>query len=114
LQQGTDGSFYGLTEAGGNDSCYLGCGVVFRLSVGLGEFVRSPPTAGAVGAAVKILGTDLAGATSVTFNGRIAAFTVVSATEISTNVPVGATSGQILVATPGATLSSNAVFQVLP
>jgi uncharacterized protein (TIGR03437 family) len=61
---------------------------------------------------VKILGGDLTGATSVTFNGTSAAFTVVSATEITTSVPTGATTGKVEVVTPGATLVSNRNFQV--
>jgi len=67
-----------------------------------------------VGATVKILGTDLTGATSVTFNGTAAAFTVVQPSEISTTVPTGATTGTVEVVTPGGTLSSNVPFRVLP
>ena len=55
-----------------------GDGTVFSLSVGLGPFVETQTTSGEVGAAVKILGTDLTGATSVSFNGTAATFTVVS------------------------------------
>jgi uncharacterized protein (TIGR03437 family) len=67
-----------------------------------------------VGAAVKILGTDLTGATSVTFNGTATEFTVVSSSEIATKVPTGATTGEVKVVTPGGTLSSNMSFRVLP
>ena len=62
-------------------------GTVFSLSVGLGPFVETQPTSGKVGAAVKILGTNLTGATSVTFNGTAAVFKVVSASLITTTVP---------------------------
>jgi uncharacterized protein (TIGR03437 family) len=76
--------------------------------------VEPQTTAGTVGTTVKILGTNLTGATSVTFNGTAAVLTVVSASEITTTVPAGATSGTVEVVTPGGTLSSNVVFQVLP
>jgi hypothetical protein len=58
------------------------------------------------------LGTDLTGASSVTFNGTAAVFTVKSASEITTNVPVGATTGTVQVITPGGALSSNVPFRV--
>jgi uncharacterized protein (TIGR03437 family) len=80
--------------------------------VGLGPFVRTVPTSGKTGSAVKILGSDLTGATSVTFNGVAAAFTVVSATEITATVPASSTTGKVKVVTPGGTLSSNVVFRV--
>ena len=89
-------------------------GTVFSLSVGLGPFVETQPTSGKVGAAVKILGTDLTGATSVSFNGTAAVFTVVSASEIAATVPAGATTGTVQVVTPSGTLSSNVPFLVLP
>jgi uncharacterized repeat protein (TIGR03803 family) len=109
LVQGTNGDFYGTTYYSANNA-----GIIFRLSEGLGAFVETQTNAGKVGAAVKILGTDLTGATSVTFDGTAAAFTVVSASEITTTVPTGATTGTVEVVTPNGTLSSNAPFQVLP
>ena len=65
-----------------------------------------------MGAAVKILGTDLTGATSVSFNGTAADFTVVSSSEITTAVPAGATTGTVKVMTPMGMLSSSAPFTV--
>jgi len=76
--------------------------------------VKTLPTSGKVGAAVKILGTKLTGATSVTFNGTAATFKVVSASLITTTVPAGATTGTVKVVTPSGTLSSNVIFRVTP
>jgi uncharacterized repeat protein (TIGR03803 family) len=114
LVQGTNGTFYGTAYYGGNSGSCCGYGVVYSLSVGLGPFVEPQTTSGKVGATVKILGTDLTGATSVTFNGTAATFTVSSAALITATVPSGATSGQIDVVTPSGTLSSNVPFTVLP
>jgi uncharacterized repeat protein (TIGR03803 family) len=106
--QDTNGTFYGTTYAGGANKK----GAVFSLSTGLGPFVETQTTSGAVGAAVIILGTNLTSATSVTFNGAAAAFTVVSSSEITTTVPAGATTGTVQVVTHGSTLSSNVPFRV--
>jgi uncharacterized repeat protein (TIGR03803 family) len=115
LLQGTDGTFYGTTTAGGaSNTCTGGCGTVFSLAVGLGRFVKTLPTSGEVGAAVIILGTDLTGSTSVTFDGTAAAFTVVSSSEISTTVPSGAATGEVRVTTPQGTLICNVDFRVTP
>jgi hypothetical protein len=65
-----------------------------------------------VGAAVRILGESLTGATGVTFNGTAATFTVVSSTLISTTVPAGATTGEVQVTTPSGKLFSNVPFVV--
>jgi uncharacterized repeat protein (TIGR03803 family) len=110
LIQGTNGSFYGTTYTGGSSNS----GTVFNLSLGLGSFVRTQTTSGKVGATVIILGTNLTGSTSVTFNGTAAAFTVVSDSEITATVPSGATSGLVSVTTPGGVLNSNQSFQVKP
>ena len=114
LVQATNGDFYGTTTSGGANIAY---GTVFALSVGLGPFVKTEPTSGEVGTAVKILGTNLTGASSVTFNGTPAAFLVSSRpkiTEITALVPVGASSGTVQVVIPSGTLSSNVPFRVLP
>src|SRR6185436_19433035 len=71
------------------------------------------PTSGQVGAAVTITGTNFNGATSVRFNGTAATFTVVSATQINTSVPSGATTGRITVTTPGGTATSATDFTVV-
>jgi hypothetical protein len=75
--------------------------------------VETVPTSGKVKADVKILGTGLTGARSVTFNGTAATFKVASSSEITTTVPEGATTGVVKVVTSGGTtLTSNTVFQV--
>jgi hypothetical protein len=56
----------------------------------------------------------LSDTTGVTFNGTAAAFNVISGTEISETVPVGATTGKIEVTTPKKTLRSNVAFRVMP
>jgi uncharacterized repeat protein (TIGR03803 family) len=109
LVQGTDGSFYGTTYAGGANNI----GTIFNESVGLGPFVRTNPTTGSAGKPVRILGNNLTGSTSVTFNGVAAAFTIVSDNEITTNVPVGATSGTVEVTTPSGALNSNIIFRIM-
>ena len=93
MVQDTNGSLYGTTNQGGANACDGvapgGCGTVLSL------------------------GTSLTGATSVTFNGTPAAFTVVSPSYISTTVPAvpaGATTGKVEVATPTGMLTSNVNF----
>jgi uncharacterized repeat protein (TIGR03803 family) len=110
MTQSTNGNFYGTTNVGGTN----GDGTVFSLSTGLGQFVKTVPAGATVGKRVGILGTDLTGATSVTFNGTPSTFTVVSNTLITTTVPAGATTGTVEVVTPSGTLTSNATFVVIP
>ncbi len=110
LLQATDGNLYGTTNGGGTTNQ----GTVFRFSMGLAPFVEPVPTGGRVGARVLILGNNLTGTTSVSFNGTSAQFSVVSNTELTTTVPTGATSGTISVVTPSGTLGSNVKFRVIP
>jgi uncharacterized repeat protein (TIGR03803 family) len=117
LVQRTNGEFYGTAAAGGSSGACSGvggCGTVFSLSVGLGPFVETRPTTGLAGRIVEILGTDLTGATSVSFNGTAAVFEVVSSSLIVTKVPAGASTGKVEVVTPGGTLSTYVSFQVRP
>ena len=119
LVQSTNGSFYGTTTEGGVNFCGVlglnfGCGTFFSLDVDLGPFVHPLLNFGSVGSTVEILGTNLTGATGVTFNGSSASFTVASSSYIEASVPTGATTGTVEVTTPSGTLSSNVPFQVLP
>ncbi len=110
LVQGTDGKIYGTTNGFVGNHLY---GTVFQLSMGLAPFVKTVPAGAYTHTKVIILGTNLTGATSVTFNGKTAVFTVVSPTEIQATVPGNATTGTVQVVTPGGTLLSNVPFQVL-
>lgn len=108
LVQATSGDFYGTTLSG-----YGYYGSVFSLSTGLGPFVKPQPDSGKAGAVVQILGTNLTGATNVSFNGAAAVFKVASSSLIVATVPANATSGNIHVVTPNGTLSSNLPFHVV-
>jgi uncharacterized repeat protein (TIGR03803 family) len=111
LVQATSGTLYGTTVYGGKGTYAFG--TVFSQTLpGVQPFVTTLPTSRKVGQHVAILGTDLTGATSVTFNGTPATFTVVSSTEISTTVPIGSTTGTVKVVTSSGTLSSNVPFRV--
>ncbi len=83
---------YGTTFFGGAKGA---AGTIFGLSEGLGPFVKTRTTSGKVGAVVRILGTDLNGAISVSLNGTAAGPIIVAATEISATVPAGATTGVV-------------------
>jgi len=114
LVQATNGILYGTTSTGGTSrACDSApCGTIFSLDMGLGKFVETVPASGKTGAKVIILGSNLTGVTAVTFNGTAATFKIVSATEITTTVPLGATTGLVKVTKPAGTLSSNVAFRV--
>jgi alcohol dehydrogenase (cytochrome c) len=59
-------------------------------------------------------GRGFTGATSVTYNGTSASYSVTSDTYISATVPSGAGTGFVNVVTPGGTLTSNLEFRVTP
>ncbi len=109
ILQATDGNFYGTTAFGGGVDNY---GTVFKLSTGLSPLVKTVPVRGTVGTNVLILGNNLTGSTSVTFNGVEAAFTVESDSYIKATVPKGATTGMVSVVTPSGTLNSYPQFAV--
>ncbi len=120
LVQATNGTFYGTTSSVCGpviSPCEVASttGTVFSISMGLGPFIKTVPTSGKVGSPVTILGNDLAGSTSVTFNGVAASpFSVNSTgTAITTTVPGGATTGYVQVTTAsGTVLTSNVKFRV--
>jgi uncharacterized repeat protein (TIGR03803 family) len=111
LFQATDGNLYGtnygVPKGGG--------GTVYELVTGLAPFVSPNPAYGSVGGRATILGMNLTGATSVTFNGTPAASFHVNKAggAITATLPAGATSGTIQVTVAnGTVLSSNVPFQV--
>ena len=70
------------------------------------------PSTGPVGQNVAIIGTNLEGATKVSFNGVPATITSDAATKIVTSVPAGATTGKITVTAPDGTATSPKSFTV--
>jgi uncharacterized repeat protein (TIGR03803 family) len=110
LMQHTDGMLYGTASVGGTNKL----GTVYQVNLGLVPFITFVQRTGAAGQTAQILGQQLTGATSVTFNGIPAAsFTLTSPTFLLATVPSGATSGPVVVTTPTATLTSNVNFNVV-
>jgi hypothetical protein len=70
------------------------------------------PASGAAGTTVTIVGTGLAGITSVQVNGSAATFTALSATRLQAVIPPAASSGAISVTASGGTATSSATFAV--
>ncbi|MGH2807429.1 MAG: beta strand repeat-containing protein [Actinomycetota bacterium] len=70
------------------------------------------PTFGRAGTPVVLTGTNFAGATGVSFDGEATTFTVDSATQITTVVPAGATTGRIVVTGPSGAGTSAVDFVV--
>ncbi len=70
------------------------------------------PNPAAVGTSVTLTGTNLGGATAISFNGTAATtFAVVNGTTITATVPTGATTGNVTVTTPSGT-SGGVAFTV--
>ena len=73
------------------------------------------PASGGFGTSVTINGLNLSGATAVTFGGTSAQFTVSNnGRRITAVVPVGATTGLIVVTTPSGIGTSAGIFTVVP
>ena len=106
--QHTNGTLYGVTQYDNNNN-----GTVYSIDMGLGPFVAFVRPTGKVHQAAQILGQGLTGTTNVTFNGVAASsFSVVSDTFMTAVVPSGATTGSVVVTTPGGALTSNVSFRI--
>lgn len=103
LIQATNGTFYGISPH-----------AIFSIGFGLGWFNEELPNYGKVADSINILGTNLTGASGVTFNGTAASFTIVSPTLIQATVPPGAGTGYVRVVLPGGRIPSNKKFRVTP
>lgn len=76
--------------------------------------VSFSPSGAKAGTVVTLTGTNFTGTTAVHFNGApVTTFTVNSATQITTTIPAGATTGFISVTTPGGTAISATEFTVI-
>ena len=84
------------------------------MTAGLPPAVQALPVAGHVGDSVAILGTGLDEATAVSFNGVATTFNLVSPTQLSATVPVGASTGYIKVTLPSGDVLENLPFRVRP
>ena len=71
------------------------------------------PKSATVGTEVMVTGTNLKGATKVTFNGKTAKVISGTAKKVTAYVPAGASTGYIKVKTPGGTATSVSKFTVL-
>ncbi len=109
LVDDTNANLYGTTSGGGD-----AFGTVFSYPSGGLPFVEPLPNYGKVGASIQILGTNLTGATKVTFGGVNAVFKVVSASLITATVPVGALIGLLEVSSPKGPYDSPGYFLVTP
>jgi uncharacterized repeat protein (TIGR03803 family) len=112
LTQGSDGIIYGTAQVGGP----VGGGAVWALNAGLPKPTpwaqQFSPQSGAAGTQVRIWGYNLLGAT-VQFNGTLATTVTNSGSNyIFATVPTGATTGPIMVTTPGGTMTTKANFTV--
>jgi len=107
--QATNGTLYGVTEFGGATNQ----GTVYSLNMGLPAFVNTAVFSGKEGQKVTLLGNNLKGTTSVTFNGVPATFTVNSNSHLTATVPSGATTGAIHVTTSKADLVGRKDFVIL-
>jgi large repetitive protein len=98
----------GVTVATGSSK--LSCKPTFHVTPALKSF---SPTSGSVGTPVTLTGSGLTQTTKVTFNGTSAAFTVNSDTQVTATVPLGATTGKIVITTKGGTATSATNFTVM-
>ncbi|MDX6370445.1 MAG: kumamolisin, partial [Gaiellaceae bacterium] len=71
------------------------------------------PQSGIPGTVVKLTGANLTGATSVTFGGATAAFTIDSSSQITATVPANGVTGAIAVTTPLGTATTSGNFVVV-
>jgi len=72
------------------------------------------PTHAVAGSSIVVTGTNLSGATAVSFNGSSATGFTVNAggTQLTVSVPAGASTGPIAITTPAGTASSATIFEL--
>ena len=113
MLQGSDGKFYGVSLNGGT----TGAGTIFSLDVGIPPpppaVTLVAPASGAVGTAVLLWGTNLLGATSVTFSGTsVSKIVIPTSQSVFVDVPAGAVTGPITIETPNGSFTTTTDFTV--
>jgi PKD repeat protein len=119
---GTQSALFSLSDGPAWCDNYSGCSfaanfddvVVDDRAVTTPAITSFTPSRAPAGTSVDILGVNFTGASSVTFGGTAADFTVDSDSEIHATVPHGALAGPISVTTPTGTAASNEAFGVAP
>jgi hypothetical protein len=91
---------------------YLGTRTLIETGPSPPTITGFSPSAGPPGTAVTITGTNLDGATKVTFNGTASTVTQDTATNVKVTVPNGATTGRIKVVTDGGKVENATDFTV--
>jgi large repetitive protein len=84
----------------------------FTVTAGGPAITSFTPSSGCVGSSVTINGTNLSGATAVTIDGVAATITNNTSTRVIATVPVGATTGKIVVTTANGTATSSTDYTV--
>ena len=114
----TSGGTYTATATSAGGCSYTSNPVTVRFVPGIGSFAA---TSGPAGTTISLTGTDLTGATAITFSGSSGnvvstGFTVASPTSITgIVVPAGAITGPLTVTTAnGTSLASSQPFTVVP
>jgi uncharacterized repeat protein (TIGR03803 family) len=111
LTQNTNGLLYGDTYNSPGNSY----GIFYSLNIGAKPFVRLASASGVVASSVSIFGQGFSSQSVVKFDGIQATnVTLQGTTFITATVPVGALTGSVTVTTGSTTLTSNAIFKVLP
>jgi len=108
LVEGTNGTFFGTTYAGGANYS----GSVFTLDNDLRAFVTIRPGYGTAGELVTIQGQGFTGTSAVSFNGVATNFRVVSDKLIRAQVPAGASNGVVVVSTSAGSLATRLPFAI--
>jgi hypothetical protein len=113
MVQGSNGKFYGISPAGGGG----GGGVFFNVDAGLPPpqpvIQLFSPIQASAGTRVELWGSNLLGATSVTFDGIAADGVEVTTSQSAfVDVPEGATSGPITITTPNGSFTTQDSFTV--
>jgi PKD repeat protein len=126
LQMAINPGFYSYPITGVNGTYNSAFGGTVDIDwIGIGNNCSQPtptsptvssftPSCGLAGTSITILGTNLSGATNVSFNGTTSSIISNTATQIVVSAPVGVSSGTINITTPSGSVSTATLFNLNP